>query len=314
MSRRADLGSAAHPVSEELRMRSDDPREGPGRELTVRTMAPPGASQDLFLRVLQSVFQERFRTQLVIDNAAGRDGIVAALRAKADPPDGRHLLVTSASTMSFYPAAGQVGFDETDFEPLLGVGRYNFVLITGGRQPWSDLHEVLDGVRAQGRALRYAGTGQPDLLLVSAMAKKAGVAVEFLPLNGPALLDAVLTGKADIGLGTGTHQPLLEDGRVQVVARLHSRAEPGDQAAPGPRDFGVGATLDNFILVSAPRGLEPSARDRLLDRLIEAVGTPEVTTLLTKRLLMAPGLTHGAELEAALKAQKQAFALLRAES
>ena len=293
-------------------MSNDSHDEHFERDLTVRTMAPPGASQDLFLRVLQSVFQERFRTRLIVDNAAGQDGIVAALRAKADPPDGRHLLVTSASTLSFYPAAGRFGFDATDFEPLLGVGRYNFVLITGGGQPWSDLHGVLDAVPVQGRALRYAGTGQPDLMLVSAMAKQAGVAVEFLPLNGPALLDAVLKGEADIGLGTGTHQPLLEDGRVQVVARLHSGAEPGDRAAPGPRDFGVGATLDNFILVSAPRGLEPSTRDRLLERLIGAVGTPEVTALLTKRLLMASGLTHGAELEAALMAQKQAFALLRA--
>ena len=72
--------------------------------------------------------------------------------------------------------------------------------------------------------------------------------------------------------------------------------------------------MDNFILVSAPRGLKPATRDRLLDQWIDAVGTPEVTALLTKRLLMAPGLIHGAELEAALMAQRQAFALLRAES
>jgi tripartite-type tricarboxylate transporter receptor subunit TctC len=276
-------------------------------------MAPPGASQDLFLRTLRSVFRERFGTRLVIDNAAGRDGIVAALRAKADPPDGRHLLVTSASTLSFYPAAG-VGFDETDFEPLLGVGRYKFVLITRSGQPWSDLREALDDIRAQGRALRYAGTGQPDLLLVSAMARRAGVVIEFLPLNGPALLDAVLTSEADIGLGTGTHQPLLEDGRVRVVARLHSQAESDRGLAPSPKDFGVEATLDNFILISAPSGLEPAVRNRLRDRLTEAVGAPDVTALLTKRLLMAPGLVRGAELEAALAAQTQAFARLRAEN
>ena len=71
----------------------------------------------------------------------------------------------------------------------------------------------------------------------------------------------------------------------------------------------TGATLlDNFIPVSAPFGPEPAVRDRLRDRPTEDVGTPEVTAPFRKRLPMAPGFVRGAELEAALAAQKQAFA------
>ena len=143
------------------------------------------------------------------------------------------------------------------------------------------------------------------------MAGGAGVPVEFLPTNGPALLEAVVSGKADIGLGTGTHQPLLEDGRVRVVAQLHSRARRGPGEPPTPQDFGVDANLDNFILVSAPKGLEAAHRAVLIDQLKAAVGTPEVETLLTKRLLMATGLMEGAELQAALAAQSEGFAALR---
>jgi tripartite-type tricarboxylate transporter receptor subunit TctC len=283
------------------------------RELTARTMAPLGASQDLFLRALQPILLERFGMRLVIDNASGQDGIRAARLAKQDPADGRHLLVTSSSTLSFYPLIEGTGFDEADFEPLLGVGRYNFVVITASRQPWADLHAVFDDVRAQGRPVRYAGTGQPDLLLVSAMAKRAGVPIEFLPLNGPALLDAVVSGDADIGLGTGTHQPLLQDGRVRVVAQLHPRAETHAGAAPSPKDFGLGAVLDNFILISAPAGLAPPRKAELVDQLAQAIGTSAITEVLTRRLLMLPGLMQGAEVEAALAAQRRDFALLRSE-
>lgn len=281
-------------------------------DLTVRTMAPPGASQDLFLRVLQPIFERRFGRRMHIDNLPGQDGVRAAREAAADPPDGRHLLVTSASTMTFYPATGEAGFEASDFDPLLGIGRYSFVLITAGTQPWPDLRAVLEDMRSQGRALRHAGTGQPDLLLVSVMAASAGVAVEFLPLNGPALLEAVTSGQADIGLGTGTHQPLLQDGRVRVVAQLHSRARRGPGEAPTPQDFGIDANLDNFILVSAPRGLDPVQRTLLLDQLKQAVAAPEVEALLTKRLLMEPPLLEGAELQAALAAHAQGFAALRA--
>lgn len=284
------------------------------QEISARTMAPPGASQDLFLRALQPVFIARFGTRLVIDNVPGGDGVRAAQAARNDPPDGRHLLVTSASTMTFYPAAAGAGFTEADFDMLLGVGRYSFVLITAATQPWSDLRDAFEGIRGQNRALRYAGTGLPDTLLVRAMAEASGVPVDHLALNGPALLEAVLKGDADIGLGTGTHQPLLADGRVREVAQLHSRARTGPGAAPTPKDFGVDAMLDNFILVSAPRGLAAAARARLVDQLSEAVAMPEVHAVLTERLLMAPGLLCGAELRAALEAQKRAFDLLRAAS
>ena len=277
--------------------------------LTARTMAPLGASQDLFLRALQPVLAERFGVALEIDNASGQDGVVAALRVKADPPDGQHVLVTTPATLTFYPQSGDVGFETGDFDPLLGVGRYNFVVITGAGQPWADLHGALALVRAEGRALRHAGTGQPDLLMLSAMARSAGVAVELLARNGPALLEAVTSGEADVGLGTGTHQPLLADGRVRVVAQLHPRAKAG--GGPTPQDFGVGATLDNFILVSAPRGLAPEVRARLVARLAEAVAAAPIQTLLTERLLMEPGLLQGEELAAAMEAQKQAFAALR---
>jgi tripartite-type tricarboxylate transporter receptor subunit TctC len=287
--------------------------EPQGNDLTVRTMAPQGASQDLFLRALEPIFHERFKTRLIIDNASGQDGIRAARLAKDDPPDGRHLLVTSSSTLTFYPALGDAGFDAPDFEPLLGVGRYNFVVITAGTQPWSDLRQMFDDIRAQGRSVRYAGTGQPDLLLVEAMARRVGVSVEFLPLNGPALLDAVVKGEADLGLGTGTHQPLLEGGRVRVMARLHPRAEMGPDTAPMPKDFGIGAVLDNCILISAPDGLAPAEKARLVDQLSASVNTPEIDAVLTRRLLMSPGLLRGAELEAALERQRRDFVSLRVE-
>jgi tripartite-type tricarboxylate transporter receptor subunit TctC len=279
--------------------------------LTARTMAPLGASQDLFLRALQPVLAERFGVSLEIDNASGQDGAVAARRVKADPPDGRHVLVTTPATLTFYPQTGDVGFESADFDPLIGVGRYNFVVITGGSQPWADLHGALAHVRREGRPLRHAGTGQPDLLMVSAMARSAGVEVELLARNGPALLETVTSGEADVGLGTGTHQPLLADGRVRVVAQLHPRAKAG--SGPTPQDFGVGATLDNFILISAPRGVAPDDRARLVTRLAEAVAAAPIQTLLTERLLMEPGLLQGEELAVAIEAQAETFASLRAQ-
>lgn len=282
-----------------------------GAALVACTMAPEGASQDLVLRALQPILAARFGRRLLIENVTGEDGMRAARYVKAAPADGRHLLVTASATLTFYPPRGDVGFTRGDFDMLLGVGRYNFVIITGPQRPSSDFAQILAGIRAQGRALRYAGSGEPDRLLAAAMARANGLSLEFLPRNGPALLEAVTSGAADLGLGTGTHQPLLADGRVRVVAQLHPRTGP--LPYPTPRDFGVDAALDNFILIAARSGLAPEERSRIVAELKAAVGTPEIQAVLTERLLMSPALLEGAALEAALDEQERMFAALRIE-
>lgn len=280
-----------------------------GADLFACTMAPKGASQDLVLRALQPILAARFGRRLAIDNATGEDGMRAARSVKAAPADGRHLLVTASATLTFYPSGGDAGFSRGDFDMLLGVGRYNFVIITGPQQTSSNFVEILTHIRKQGRALRYAGSGEPDRLLVAAMARANGLALEFLARNGPALLEAVTSGAADLGLGTGTHQPLLADGRVRVVARLHPRTD--SVPYPSPRDFGVDAALDNFILIAAPRGVAPGERSRVVAELKAAVATPEIQAVLRERLLMSPGLLEGVALEAALDEQEHMFAALR---
>jgi tripartite-type tricarboxylate transporter receptor subunit TctC len=272
-------------------------------------MAPQGASQDLMLRALQPILAARFGRCLVIDNATGEDGMRAARSVKAAPADGRHLLVTASATLTFYPSRGDAGFSRGDFDMLLGVGRYNFVIITGPQQTSSDFVETLARIRKQGRALRYAGSGEPDRLLVAAMARANGLSLEFLPRNGPALLEAVTSGAADLGLGTGTHQPLLADGRARVVAQLSPRA--GSIRYPTPRDFGIDAALDNFILIATPSGVATEERSRLVAELKAAIQTPDIQAVLTERLLMSPALLEGAALEAALDEQERMFAALR---
>jgi tripartite-type tricarboxylate transporter receptor subunit TctC len=96
---------------------------------------------------------------------------------------------------------------------------------------------------------------------------------------------------------------------VRVVAQLHPRAKAG--GGPTPQEFRVTATLDNFILISAPKGLAPEVRRPLVAKLAEAVAAPAIQTLLTQRLLMEPGVLQGDELAAAMTAQKHAFAQLR---
>jgi tripartite-type tricarboxylate transporter receptor subunit TctC len=286
--------------------------EMPGSAITIRTMAPQGATQDQLLVHLKELLGRRFATELAIVNSPGRDGIEAAKSALGDPADGRHFLLTSAYALNYYPRYGEGGYRSEDFEPVAGIGGYNFVHVTAAANPWRDLHEALAAMRAEGRPLRFAGVGEVDLLMMKAMAKRAGVAVEFKQTGGPALLAAVLAREADVGVGTGTHEKLLREGAVRVLAELHPRARGGPGRPPTPKDFGADLVQDNFALLSTRRGAAPAAKAKSVEILLAALDEPSVTALIADRLLMVPGLLRGAALAAALAAQREAFVKLRA--
>ncbi|MCW5771026.1 MAG: hypothetical protein KIT16_05265 [Rhodospirillaceae bacterium] len=278
----------------------------------IRTMAPKGATQDQLLVEMQQIFAHRLGAELSVINSPGRDGIDAALLALRDPPDGRHFLMTSAYALNYYPEYAPVGYRRTDFEPIASAGAYNFVHVTAATNPWRDLGEALEAMRAENRPLRFAGIGEVDLLMIKAIARKFGVPVAFKQTGGPALLAAVLAGEVDVGVGTGTHRPLLAEGKVRVLAQLHGRAERGPGAPPTPRDLGVDAVQENFAMISTRADAAPDAKARSVALLLEALSAPSVSALVADRLLMVPGAMVGAELEAALAAQRETFAKLRA--
>jgi len=284
----------------------------PENPITIRTMAPKGATQDQLLVHLQGILRARFATDLAIVNSPGRDGIDAAALAARDPLDGRHFLMTSAYSINYYPAYSEVGYRREDFEPVAAIGAYKFVHVTAAANPWRDLGEALAAARGEGRALRFAGVGEVDFMMMKAMARRAGVAVEFKQTGGPALLASVLAREVDVGVGTGTHQALLQEGKVRVLAQLHARAERGRGAAPTPKDFGVDVTQENFALLSSRRGSAPEAKARSIETLLAALRDPSVDKLIEERLLMAPALLQGAALEDDLAAQREGFATLRA--
>ena len=229
--------------------------------ITIRTMAPVGATQDQLLQHMRVVMAAE-GAALVVVNSPGRDGIEAAKLALRDPADGRHFLMSSAYAVNYYPAYADVGYRREDFVPVLGVGAYNFVHVTSAENPWRDLGAALAAIKAEGRALRFAGVGEVDLLVMKALAKRFGVSVEFKQTGGPPLLAAVLAREVDVGVGTGTHEPLLRQGKVRVLAQLHPRATRENGAAPSPEwvEFWLGEARTPEMLVELCRRFPDEAR------------------------------------------------------
>jgi tripartite-type tricarboxylate transporter receptor subunit TctC len=280
--------------------------------ITIRTMAPKGATQDQLLVQMQEIFRDRLGAELAVVNSPGRDGIDAALLALRDPPDGRHFLMTTAYALNYYPDYAEVGYRRADFQPVASAGAYNFVHVTAAANPWQTLGEALTALRAANQPLRFAGIGEVDLLMMRAIARGFGVPVAFKQSGGPALLAAVLAGEVDVGVGTGTHRPLLKQGKVRVLAQLHGRADTGPGAAPTPKDLGVDAVQENYAMLSIRAGADPEGQARSVELLLAALDDPRVAALVAERLLMAPGVMQGAALDAALATQRETFARLRA--
>lgn len=275
--------------------------------LTITTQGSPGSTLDQYGHALQALLMPA-GIEVTVVNAPGAGGATAALQVKPEPADGHHLLLSAGATLTYIPNYTTVAYATDDFEPLVAVGHYQAVMITAAGNPDSDIRAMIARVKTEGRPLRWAYTAPTNCLPMKAVAAAQGITVECVLSNGPALLDLVVTGQVDVGIGTGTHASLLAAGTIKVIGRLSSTAS-GD--TPTLADLGAGnAELDDWMLLSVPRGVDPAVKAALLQALLKAASDPSIAPLLTDKLLMGTGVQSGADLTAALDRQRAALDVL----
>jgi tripartite-type tricarboxylate transporter receptor subunit TctC len=274
------------------------PASAQNQPVSLVTMASPGATQDQFAQKLKELLA-REGIDLTVINAPGEGGLTAARQVLEQPADGRHLLLTSGGVLA------SDSLDADAFEALVAVGRYQAVMITSAQTPESDIRGIIARVKAEGRPMRWAHPTATSCLQMKVIGAANGFEVECVLSNGPALLDLVASGEADAGVGTGTHRARLEAGDLKVVGRMSTSAE-GD--SPTAADLGAPeAEVPDWMLISAPAGLEPNVKAELTERLLGAVNDPSITPFLTGTLLMAEGVLAGEELAAAIADQRAAL-------
>jgi tripartite-type tricarboxylate transporter receptor subunit TctC len=195
-------------------------------ERPIRLMVPSsaGSGPDAVARILATRLSIILGQQIVADNRAGANGVLASEIVARASPDGYTLLMTSGGHTSNPHIYRKLPYDTlADFTPITCfVTSGGLVVVVTPTFPARTIPQLIDLARAAPGKLTYASAGIGNLthLAGEMFSQAAGVKITHVPYKGggPAIID-VIGGQLPLMFASGAVSiPYVKSGRLRALA------------------------------------------------------------------------------------------------
>jgi len=257
---------------------------------------PAGGGADTIARAIAEKLRGTFASTVIVENAAGAGGRIAASALKSAASDGRTMLLTPASAIVLYPhiyrALGYTPMQ--DFLPVASVSSVKLGFIVGAEVPVRSLAEYVQWVKERPSRAVFAspGAGTMPHFLGTMFARAAGIELQHAPYKGaaPARQD-LLGGHVPAYMGI-VGSDMVQDHRARRVRVLAiadpSRAEVLADAQTFVEQGYKGVIAQEWLGMFVPARTPSSIATALSARVRAALKEEALTTLLST-YAMTPG-------------------------
>jgi tripartite-type tricarboxylate transporter receptor subunit TctC len=261
-------------------------QDWPNRPIRWIVSLPAGTAPDLTGRVFAQLLAEDVKQNVIVENRAGANGIIAVETASRAAPDGYTFLVTTASTLSANPFLYEKGMlAVTGFDPVTRLADNDFVIASHsslGIQKIDDLIKLIRAKPGQLNASTSSRGGSANL--AGELLKHAGN-LDFLtvPYTGGAASAAALDrGEVQFTIETlALAEPVAKSGKAKLLATLGLKRNPRFPDLPTLGESGFpGFNVIGWIALMAPKGTPPDIISAVQGKLAQAVKRDEVRARL----------------------------------
>ena len=242
---------------------------------------PPGGGSDSLARIVAAGLTEKFPQQVVVDNKAGANTIVATQFVQSQPPDGYTLLFVSAS-FAINPSLYKLTYNiEKDFAAVTIVAIVPLLLITPPNLPANSVKDLIAMAKAQPGKLTFAsfGAGSAGHLAGEMLAAITGTEMIHVPYKGsaPAVAD-VMGGRVTMMLpGIGSAINLAREGKVKALGVSTAKRVAAAPDIPTIAESGVpGYDVATWESIQAPAGTPADVITKLNAAVREVVASKDV--------------------------------------
>ncbi|RYF27934.1 MAG: tripartite tricarboxylate transporter substrate binding protein BugD [Comamonadaceae bacterium] len=254
----------------------------PDKPITVVVPFAAGGPTDVVARMLAVPMGKTLGQSVLVENAAGAGGTIAAAKVARAPANGYTVFLHHMG-MSTAPALyKKLTFDPLkDFEYIGQVVDVPMTLLARKDFPANNLNELLAYVKAhKGKvSLANAGLGAVSHLCGLLFMTQIGEELNTVPYKGtgPAMND-LLGGQVDLMCDQTTQTvPLIKDGRVKVYGVTVPKRLAALPDVPTLDEQGLkGFEVKVWHGLYAPKGTPPEALKRLNEALRVALQDPVV--------------------------------------
>jgi tripartite-type tricarboxylate transporter receptor subunit TctC len=267
---------------------------------------PAGSSPDIAARHLGRKLAESWAKPVLVENAPGAAGNIAAERVVKAAPDGYTLALAVNAQVIFNPSLYKLPYDPArDLAPVSQIGVSPSVLVVHTVVPAKTLGELVALAKARPGEITFAsgGGGSSPHVAAELLKSVAGIDIRHIPYKGVVVaVPDLLAGRVMMMISPiSIVLPLVHDGKLRPLAvtslkrslvapgvpTIHESGYPGFEAtvwygllAPA----GTSATIVRKLHLDTSRVLAlPDVRARLGDLGMEVVGnSPEEFSAVIK--------------------------------
>jgi tripartite-type tricarboxylate transporter receptor subunit TctC len=287
----------------------------PNRPISLIVGFPPGGGSDAVARLLATALTAKLGQQVVVDNKAGANTVIATQYVRSRPADGYTLLFVSAS-FAINPALQKLNYDiHKDFTPVAIVGIIPLLLVTNNNVPAKSVQELVALAKTQPGKLSYAtfGAGSAAHLGSEMFLAQTKTDMIHVPYKGsaPALVD-VIGGQVTMMMPTiGSALTLVKDGKLRPLAVTSIKRSMAMPDIPTIAESGVpGFEVMTWESIQAPAGTPPEVVAKLNAAIREVLAVPELREQILRIGVEPDGQKSPAEASSFVKSEADKFSKL----
>ena len=255
----------------------------PNKPITLLVGYPPGGSADLTGRAVADQLAKKLGVPVVVENASGAGGAIAALKVAKAQADGYTLLLGANNEIAINRliAPASVKYSYKDFTPVGLVASQPMVLVASVGSGVKNADQFLSAVKSKPGRFSYGSSGVGTALhLAGEMVKdQGGLFMTHIPYRGVAPLTIDLVG-GSLEYGVFVLSSGLPHIRSGKVVALGVTQKSRSAAAPDIPALAESARLKNldidvWFALMAPPKLPAPVLARLKTALNETLQTPE---------------------------------------
>ena len=283
----------------------------PTRPLRLVVGFAPGGAADVVARVIAKGLGAELGQQVIVDNKAGAEGIIAAQEVMRAPADGLTLLLGTNTAMVAVPSLRpNPPYDPFKaFTPLSSAGEFSMFLAVSPGLPSRSLGEFLDHVAAHPGKYNSASSNSASELAMLQLLGTRGAKVVNARYKGDAqAMTDLASGQVQMMFSTGTLTPsFAKEGKIRALVTLLPQRSPLLPDVPTAAELGIGKlTITPWAGFFGPPGLPPELAEKLSAGLRAALARPDVRDQLVAQGFSGYGTTP-AEFAAFFRRQYDGF-------
>ncbi len=256
---------------------------------TIEVVVPyaPGGAADVMGRIFVDAMSQRLGQALVVKNAAGAGGLLAARQVARSKADGRVLIVSGAASHVLAPLmSADANVDPVrDFTHIAYFGGAPTVLLAHPSTGVKTLAEFLVAARAAKDPIGYVspGVGTAGHIVAAYLAGKENIELVHVPHKGggAAILDVIAGHVKFASMNWSTAREHVASGALNVIAITSDKRISERPDLPTFKELGYGdLVMATWYGLSGPAGLSQEIVSKLNKAVIESLGDARVTRQL----------------------------------